>query len=125
MLVVKTSEYGKKVMSPSYFILAMAINHTYCTLNIWHMIIQHPYGRCMKFLIFEKGGHMYHIYMKYSCPSVHLSIMEGQRKRFDLETQGTVSLAVERKKLEIGMYCECLSRHQLQAQTLAYWTDCT
>ena len=51
--------------------------------------------------------------------------MEGQWKQFDLETQGTVSLAVEQKKLEIGKYCERLSRHELQAQTLAYWTDRT
>ena len=35
------------------------------------------------------------------CPSV----MEGQQKQFDLETQGTVSLTVERKKLEIGNLC--------------------
>ena len=55
----------------------------------------------------------------YSC----LSVTEGQQKQFELETQGTVSLAVERKKLEIGMYCEHLSRYKLQAQTLANWTE--
>ena len=32
------------------------------------------------------------------CPSV----TEGQRKRFDLETQDTVSLAPDRKKLQLG-----------------------
>ena len=32
--------------------------------------------------------------------------MGGQRKRFDLETQGAVSLAVERKMLELDDLCE-------------------
>ena len=56
---------------------------------------------------------------------VRVCVMGGQQKRFDLETQGAVSLAIERKKLDIGMYCERLSRHELHAQTLAYWTDNT
>ena len=29
--------------------------------------------------------------------------MEGQWKRFDLETQGTVSLALDQKKLQLGL----------------------
>ena len=37
------------------------------------------------------------------CPSA----MEGQWKRFDLETQGAVSLAPDQKKLQLGNLCEC------------------
>ena len=35
------------------------------------------------------------------CPSV----MEGQQTQFDLETQGTVSLTIKQKKLEIDNLC--------------------
>ena len=38
--------------------------------------------------------------------SVHLSVTGGQRKRFDPETQETVSLVIECKKLELGDLCE-------------------
>ena len=33
---------------------------------------------------------------------VRLSVTEGQRKRFDLETQEAVYLAAQRLKLELG-----------------------
>ena len=36
-----------------------------------------------------------YINMIVVCPSVRLFVMEGQQKRFDLETQGTVSLALD------------------------------
>ena len=39
------------------------------------------------------------------------SVTGGQRKQFDLKKQGTVSLAVEGKKLEIGDLCERQSSH--------------
>ena len=48
-----------------------------------------------------------HIYQNYSCLSV--SVMEGQRKQFDLETLDTVSLAPDRKELQLGNLCECQS----------------
>ena len=32
--------------------------------------------------------------------------MEGQQKRYDLETQGAVSLALKQKKLQLGNSCE-------------------
>ena len=44
-------------------------------------------------------------------PSVHPSVTEGQRKRFDLETPAAVSRAVERRKLEVGDLCERQSWH--------------
>ena len=56
----------------------------------------------------------YHHYIKILV--VRVCVTGGQRKRFDLETQGAVSLAVERKKLDIGMYCERLSRHELHCK---------
>ena len=37
---------------------------------------------------------------------VRLSVMEGQQKRFDLEIQEAVSLAMEHRKLEIHDLCE-------------------
>ena len=39
------------------------------------------------------------------------SVTGGHRKRFDPETQGTVSLTAERKKLQIGDLCERQSWH--------------
>ena len=47
---------------------------------------------------------------------VHPSVTEGQRKRFDLETQGTVSLALDREKLQLPV--KALTT---VAQTLAPW----
>ena len=43
--------------------------------------------------------------------SVRLSVTEGQRKRFDLETPAAVSRAVERRKLELGDLYERQSWH--------------
>ena len=40
------------------------------------------------------------------CLSVHPPVTEIQRKQFDFETQEAVSLATERKKLELGDFCE-------------------
>ena len=57
--------------------------------------------------------------------SVRPFVTEGQRKRFDLETPAAVSRAMVRRKLELGDPCERQSWHQLRAQTLASWTDCT
>ena len=41
-----------------------------------------------------------------SCPSVRLSIMEGQQKRFDPMTQEAVSLAIEHWKAELDNQCK-------------------
>ena len=45
-----------------------------------------------------KPGLVSYIIQNYSCPSV----MGGQRKQFDLETQKAVHLAIDRYKLELG-----------------------
>ena len=57
--------------------------------------------------------------------STCLSVTEGQRIRFDLETSVAVSLAIKHTKLKLGNFCERQSWHQLQAKALASWTDCT
>ena len=44
-------------------------------------------------------------------PSVRLSVTEGHRKLFDLETPVAVSRAVVRRKLELGDLCERRSWH--------------
>ena len=45
------------------------------------------------------------------CLSIRPSVTEGQWKRFDLKTQGAVRLALERKKLQLGILCEHKSRY--------------
>ena len=37
---------------------------------------------------------------------VHPSVTGGQRKRFDVEQQETVSLAIEQQRLQLGDLCE-------------------
>ena len=65
------------------------------------------------------------LYINYSCVSTCLSVTEGQRKRFDLETQDAVSLAADSKRLELGDFCACQPLHSLQTQTLAPWMEYT
>ena len=60
--------------------------------------------------------HDYH-YIKISCVCVRSSVTEGQWKRFDLETQSAVSLAVERKRLHIDNLCEHQSRYYVAIGT--------
>ena len=54
----------------------------------------------------QYAGHNNYIIILKLHLSIHLSVTGGHRKRFDLETQDGVSLAVERYKLELGSPCE-------------------
>ena len=56
------------------------------------------------------GGLRDHCISNFSCVSVRPSVTGGQRKRFDLETQDAVSLAVELQKVEMGSLYERQSR---------------
>ena len=67
-------------------------------------------GLVVSYITSSSSLYHYDIKIIVVCPCIHLSVMEGQQKQFDLKTQDAVTVAVERKKLEIGIFCEYLCK---------------
>ena len=64
----------------------------------------HLYLHCTAHVLFSNHNILIKNYSGVSdCPSD----MEGQRKRFDLNTQDAVSLATDGYRLELGNFCAC------------------